>query len=251
MEYNLLKLCSRCREYKFLSEFSIKKNGKHHSWCHDCRIVAKKEWDIKNKNHVIEYNARTKDHRNKKDAEYRESHREELRLKSVVYNERLKERRKLDRLKPDNRERERARGNKWRKENRERYNKYFHDYYEKDESKKIGRNLRNRLRKVLKGKTSEIHSINICGCNLDFLKTHLVFLFQDGMSMANYGKWHIDHIIPCDAFDFHNTIHQRACFYWRNLQPMWSVENISKNDNYNIGDFNEYMDWFMKNVINK
>lgn len=46
----------------------------------------------------------------------------------------------------------------------------------------------------------------------------------------NHETWHIDHIIPCAAFDLTNPIHQRICFNWRNLQPLWGNENISKHD---------------------
>lgn len=49
-------------------------------------------------------------------------------------------------------------------------------------------------------------------------------------SIAECG-WHIDHIIPCDYFNLVNIEQQRICFHYLNLQPLWEVENIKKNNN--------------------
>jgi hypothetical protein len=48
------------------------------------------------------------------------------------------------------------------------------------------------------------------------------------MTKENYGKWHVDHIIPCAAFNFNNEEEQRRCFHYTNLQPLWAEENIKK-----------------------
>jgi hypothetical protein len=45
-----------CKKDKPLCEFYLKKNGRYHSWCNDCRKEKKKIWDIENKNHRKEYN---------------------------------------------------------------------------------------------------------------------------------------------------------------------------------------------------
>lgn len=56
------------------------------------------------------------------------------------------------------------------------------------------------------------------------------------MSWGNYGKfgWHIDHIIPCAAFDLAREDHQMVCFNYRNLQPLWSKDNLSKGDTVDL-----------------
>lgn len=231
------KLCAKCKEEKPISEFYIKKNGRPHSWCHSCRKKDKQEWNVKNKDHIVEYKLKTKEYRDKKDAEYRESHREELRLKSIIYNEILREKRKHDRLKPENREKELERGRKWRTENKDRYNRYFHDYYERFPIKKVARNLRHRLYKILKGERSAVHLNDLTGCSLEFLKKHLESQFKEGMGWDNYGLWHVDHIRPCESFNFRFAEQQRECFHWTNLQPLWGIENISKNAKYNGIDY--------------
>ncbi len=71
------------------------------------------------------------------------------------------------------------------------------------------------------------------------------------MSWENYGRtakkdytnlWHFDHIIPCDAFDFTDDDEVRACFYYKNLQPLWWDENIRKLNKYEESDKNTYID---------
>ena len=55
------------------------------------------------------------------------------------------------------------------------------------------------------------------------------------MNWNNYGKWHLDHIVPIDYFikkyDFLNDIEaQKKCMNYKNFQPMWASENIKKSN---------------------
>ena len=42
----------------------------------------------------------------------------------------------------------------------------------------------------------EMHSVEYLGCTIEELRQHIESQFKEGMSWNNYGKWHIDHIIP-------------------------------------------------------
>jgi hypothetical protein len=56
--------------------------------------------------------------------------------------------------------------------------------------------------------------------------------FLPGMTWENRSEWHIDHRLPCAAFDLLNPVHQRACFHFSNLQPLWAEDNQRKRDSY-------------------
>ena len=59
---------------------------------------------------------------------------------------------------------------------------------------------------------------------------HLAKQFAEGMTWDNYGKWHVDHIIPKSFFKFGDTKDGgfQQCWALSNLQPLWASENCSK-----------------------
>lgn len=91
--------------------------------------------------------------------------------------------------------------------------------------------LRCRIHKLLKGSKS-MNTMVLIGCDLKALKHHLEIQFQPGMTWDNYGfrSWHIDHIIPCSAFDLSKPEEQRKCFHYTNLQPLWMQDNLAKHN---------------------
>lgn len=71
--------------------------------------------------------------------------------------------------------------------------------------------------------------MELVGCSLEFLKSHLEKQFDDKMTWDNYGNfWHIDHVRPIASFDLSLEEEQKKCFNWRNLQPLEGKENIRK-----------------------
>ena len=94
--------------------------------------------------------------------------------------------------------------------------------------------LRTLVRNVLRahGSRKADKTEDVIGCTIEFLKEHLESQFRPGMSMANHGKWHIDHIVPCARFDLTDPKQQKACFNYKNLQPLWATENIKKGSRY-------------------
>jgi len=73
---------------------------------------------------------------------------------------------------------------------------------------------------------------SLVGYTLNELKKHLEKQFDAEMTWKNYGKWHIDHVIPVSVFNFTSPDHEdfKKCWALDNLQPMWASENCSKRD---------------------
>lgn len=95
---------------------------------------------------------------------------------------------------------------------------------------KIKNALSGRMRLAIKSKKAG-RTLELTGCTIESLKYHLESMFDNKMSWENYGKyWHIDHIIPCRAFDLTDPAQQFECFHYTNLQPMEAGENLRKND---------------------
>lgn len=97
-----------------------------------------------------------------------------------------------------------------------------------------GFRLNERMRKAIYfsilGRKNGRHWEHLVGWTLKQLKTHLQKLFQSGMTWDNYGKWHVDHIVPISVHNFSKPEHPdfKRCWALSNLQPMWGPENQSK-----------------------
>ncbi len=89
-------------------------------------------------------------------------------------------------------------------------------------------NLRLRINQVLKGKSKSAKTKELLGCPIDYFLDYMESQFDDEMSWANYGQWHLDHIKPCAAFDLINPEEQRQCFHYTNMQPLWAEDNLRK-----------------------
>lgn len=70
------------------------------------------------------------------------------------------------------------------------------------------------------------------GYSIQELKAHLERQFARGMSWANMGDWHIDHIVPLSSFQITAPDDPALRQAWAlpNLRPLWAAENIKKKD---------------------
>jgi hypothetical protein len=100
---------------------------------------------------------------------------------------------------------------------------------------RIAANLRKRMRKVLNGISKCEKTFDLLGCTPEYWKDYLEQRFKEGMSWDNYGEWHIDHIVPCSAFDLTKDEDQKKCFHYTNTQPLWAEENMKKGPKINYG----------------
>jgi hypothetical protein len=96
---------------------------------------------------------------------------------------------------------------------------------------RLANNLRNRIRDAVTIKKGS--AVADLGCSVEALKAHLESQFQPGMNWLNYGngigKWNIDHIAPLSKFDLTDRNQFLIACNYKNLQPMWYIENIIKS----------------------
>lgn len=121
-----------------------------------------------------------------------------------------------------------------------RTNEYSRDYMKKrrkDPFWRITDALRARVYTAMKRKkgVKSKTTLSLLGVkNFQEVINHLVCQFKEGMTLDNYGEWHIDHIIPCSAFNLLDVAEQKKCFHYTNLQPLWAKENISKGNKIDV-----------------
>jgi hypothetical protein len=146
-----------------------------------------------------------------------------------------------------NRERNREYYRKNRKKIKERYQEYYRKNRKKirqraykrhkkrmleDANYKIKYVLRNRIKEVLLSqKTIKSETtLELLGCSWEHARKHIESQFKEGMTWDSHGLygWHIDHIVPCASFDLTDSEQQKKCFNYKNLQPLWWHENLSK-----------------------
>lgn len=71
---------------------------------------------------------------------------------------------------------------------------------------------------------------HLLGCSMPHFFLHIERQFREGMGWHNFGKWVLDHILPCSSFDLRSEEHLRLCFHFSNFQPLWAKENMTKGD---------------------
>lgn len=93
-------------------------------------------------------------------------------------------------------------------------------------------NIRKRLKKLLKGKTSSFER-NPLPYTTETLKKSLESHFKEPMNWNNYGTlWHIDHRRPLASFDLTDPIERKQANSLSNLQPLLAQENMRKGAKY-------------------
>jgi hypothetical protein len=169
-------------------------------------IAKRKEYREKNKHEIQEYCK-----------QYYIKNKEKCLSRTQQYEEKHPERRK-------------EYNKKYWGEKKEKIYQYKKSRRDSDLNYRLRERFRSRLWSALKmKKVNKVDSISdMIGCDYDFLREYISKKFEDGMTWDNYGKWHIDHIIPCAKFDLTDIKEQNKCFHYTNLQPLWEKDNKSK-----------------------
>ncbi len=210
-----MKMCSKCNLEQDLTSFYRDKGGKdgYRNSCKSCDVKRRIAWSKANisnktKDLVSKYKYRRKNPEKRK--EYLEK------LKSINPNY-WAERAKAYREKDISTYRERTR-------KRDKFLRQTDPIY------KLRRAISNRINQVVSrgGFTKRSGIGTMIGCSWIDFKIYLESKFTEGMSWDNYGKWHIDHIVPCASAQSEEDLIRLQHF--TNLQPLWATDNLRKSD---------------------
>ena len=97
--------------------------------------------------------------------------------------------------------------------------------------------IRNSL--INKNYTKKSKTFNILGCTYKCFINHIVDQFTEGMTLDNYGEWHLDHILPVAAATTKEEV--IALNHYTNFQPMWASDNISKHTKHCPKELKAYL----------
>lgn len=70
----------------------------------------------------------------------------------------------------------------------------------------------------------------ILGCTIEEFRLYIESKFTYGMTLENYGKWHLDHIKPLALAKTEEEI--VILNHYTNFQPLWAADNIAKGSKY-------------------
>lgn len=107
---------------------------------------------------------------------------------------------------------------------------YWREKRKRDRLYAFASSLRSTLRYAFKrGKFVRPRGLGkVLGVSLQEAKDHIGSQFTEGMSWENYGKWHVDHIIPLASAKTKEDL--IALCHYTNLQPLWARDNQRKRD---------------------
>lgn len=254
------KRCCSCQIYRSLDNF----NNSSQTWDNlrpECKICLT-EKRAANKEKMTEYNKKywqeTKEQQKEKQKIWRENNKERIKenMKKWLENNKEYKKQKDKEYREENRDKRNEQVKLWKRNDYQDL-KTNPDRIDEYNRQRIKSNVGRRIREMLQQQKSQ-RTLDYVGCSLDELKAHLEEQFQEGMSWDNYGKytfgndtsgWHIDHIIPCAAFNLEDEFERNACFYYQNLQPLWGKDNIVKSDTFDTKEKEEYLELY-KNLIN-
>ncbi len=218
------------------------------SSCKECCKDVQKRYRKNKKKYYKEYGKKWREKNKEKMKEYGERWYKNNRERKQEYDKDYYEKHK-DKKKEYQR--------KYFRENKEKINKYFRKYNATAEAKKYNSKRNAKYIKERKKKDKKFHidcnmSSAIYHClrgkkerrgwqklveyTVDELMKHIEKRFEPWMNWDNYGKWHIDHIIPKSHFKYETAEDPefKKCWALENLQPLEAIENIKKGSSINF-----------------
>jgi hypothetical protein len=243
------KVCGDCKIEKDKSEFPLRKKKNGYVWlrlqCYQCMRVRNKIRYDKNSKVIIErnklYSQKNKEKVYERQNKWKIENQGHVLLKRKerykLKGEEIREKRKNYYY--NNREKCIESVNNYNKKNIKR----VREKQRLNHKKKKQDNIQYRILKLLRGRIFQAvknkrkrayRTMELTGCDMSFLISHLENKFTNGMTWDNQGikGWHIDHIKPCSRFDLTKKEEQKKCFHYSNLQPLWWYDNLIKSDKW-------------------
>jgi len=117
----------------------------------------------------------------------------------------------------------------WVNNNSEYVKEHNRNYYATSPQRRIGRNIHDRLNRILRREIYTNRTQEIIGLNMQTYLEWLSYNFEENMCFANYGEvWQIDLVIPASAYDLTNEQQLLTAFNWRNIRPCLKSANLAK-----------------------
>lgn len=195
------KICSKCKIEKEVCEFykKNKNSNLYRGQCKKCTDITSSAYKKNNAEIISE-----------KSKKFRKENPEINKEKCRIYREKNPKSFK-----------------KWLEKNKEHRRIYINNYNQNPKNK-IKNSLRSRINELMNKKYDNPRTINLVGCDYDFLIKYIESKFTENMSWDNYGYygWHLDHIIPLSSANTKKEIYD--LYHYTNLQPLWGTENMKK-----------------------
>ena len=139
-------------------------------------------------------------------------------------------------------------GGEWADKRRRRLAEYMRLKRNTDPAFLVADRLRRRINSALSstGASKSGRLVDVSGCSVQELVAHIEKQFLPGMTWENRRKWHIDHIVPCSAFDLTDESQQAVAFHYKNLRPVWASSNQRKHAKIPGGQ--KQLFWTIENV---
>jgi len=139
----------------------------------------------------------------------------------------------------ENKERHAANRTKYEIENKDRLRaarrKWENERLATDVGYRLHKTLAGRIRDEMRGVRKKTQRTELLiGCTIEELIKFIESQFKEGMSWGNWSTngWHIDHRIPVSWFNLENEGCKKLAFSYKNLQPLWSEDNLKKKNFY-------------------
>lgn len=197
----------------------------------DVHRAKVKKWAARNSEHVAAYRESYRERRREIDAVWQRANREKVNEKSRRWRER-------------NREKVAEYNRRYRAENAGLVSGIKREWNERNPAAvaahgakrranpkyKLEATIRTRLHATLAKGAKSARTFDALGFTIDDLRHHLERQFTRGMTWANYGEWHVDHILPLSGFSYEtpNCPDFRAAWALSNIRPLWAGDNIKK-----------------------